>query len=451
MQYSFLATLEERTLLCDGAMGTLLHDRGVPAGSCLESVNLDDAALLHAIHRDYIEAGADVIETNTFGANRMRLAHFDLESKFREVNRRAVEIASQARAQTSRPVFIAGAMGPLDVGIAGGERLTLKKAHRVFREQAEVLIEAGVDLIALETFSTLAEAKEALLAVRECGGTPVMVQLAFQRDGKTWSGEEPGEVVLTLRDLGANVVGVNCVSGPKLALEIIKKMTVASPLKLSAQPNAGQPQVREQAVVYPGTPQSFAEYAPRLIAAGASVVGGCCGTTPEHIAAMHGALLGERAPAKTTAARSRRRPALSERGAPIGPEPQTLREKLAAGRFVVTVEVDPPRGLDPQPALEGAALLKEAGADCLNIGDSPMARTHMSAMAMAVMVHQQVGIETILHFVTRDRNLMALEGDLIGAHALGLRNVLCLRGDPPRGQGYTRAVGVWDVSPTGLI
>lgn len=450
MRDSFLATLEERVLLCDGAMGTLLHDRGVPAGACLERVNLDDADLLQAIHRDYIAAGADIIETNTFGANHVRLSHFDLEGKLREVNRRAVEIASEARAQTSRPVFIAGAIGPLDVGMSGGERLTLKRAHRVFREQAEALIEAGVDLIALETFSTLAEAKEALLAVRECGDVPVVAQLSFQRDGKTWSGEEPGEVARTLRDLGANVVGVNCVQGPQIALEIIKKMTAARPVKLSAQPNAGQPQVREQEIVYPGTPQSFGEYAPRLIAAGASIIGGCCGTTPQHIAAMHAALMGGGAPVETTTP-ARSRPVLIERQAPVGPEPQTLREKLAAGRFVVTVEVDPPRGLDPQPALAGAALLKEAGADCLNIGDSPMARTHMSAMAMAVMIHQQVDVETILHFVTRDRNLMALEGDLIGAHALGIRNILCLRGDPPRGVGYTRAVGVWDVSPTGLI
>ncbi|MCJ7491190.1 MAG: bifunctional homocysteine S-methyltransferase/methylenetetrahydrofolate reductase [Dehalococcoidia bacterium] len=451
MRNAFLRTLDERPLLCDGAMGTLLHERGVPADACLEAISLEDPSLLLQVHSDYIEAGADVIETNTFGANSVKLAHFGLADRLQEINRRAVEIARQAQAQTARPVFVAGAMGPLDVGLPGGESVTLKKAHVAFHEQAEALIETGVDLIAIETFPTLAEAKEALRAVRECGDLPVMVQLTFQRDGRTWAGEEPSEVALVLRDLGANVIGVNCVPGPQFALDIIKQLAAAKPAKLSAQPNAGQPQVRQQAIVYPGTPQSFGEYASRLVEAGASVVGGCCGTTPEHIAAMNQALSGQTATATPAATTSRPRPIVIEREAPAGPEPATLREKLAAGRFVVTVEVDPPRGLNAKPVLEGAKLLKEAGVDCLNVGDSPMARTHMSAVSMAVMLHHQVGAETIVHFVTRDRNLIALEGDLLGGHVLGLRNILCLRGDPPRGPGYQRAIGVWDVGAIGLI
>ncbi len=448
----FLTTLDQRPLLCDGAIGTLLRERGVPGDACLEALNLDDPAVVLQVHADYVDAGADIIETNTFGANSLKLAHFGLADRLREVNRRAVEIARQAQSQTSQPVYIAGAVGPLDVGLPGAENVTLKKAYRVFREQIEALLEAGVDLIAIETFPTLAEAKEALRAVRECGDDlPVMVQLSFQRDGRTWSGEEPGETALALRDLGANVVGVNCVPGPQLALDIVKRMAVAKPVKLSAQPNAGQPQVRQQTIVYPGTPQSFAEYAPKFVKAGASVIGGCCGTTPEHIAAMNQALSGETATVPAATA-SRRAPiVISEREPSAGPEPQTLREKLAASRFVVTVEVDPPRGLNVRPILDGAALLKEAGVDCLNIGDSPMARTHMSAIAMSVMLTQQVGVETIVHCTTRDRNLIALEADLIGAHALGLRNILCLRGDPPRGPGYARAIGVWDVGSIGLI
>ena len=451
MRNGFLTTLDQRPLLCDGAMGTLLHERGVPADACLEAISLEDPSLLLQVHSDYIDAGADIIETNTFGANALKLGHFGLGDRLQEINQRAVEIACQARAQTARPVYVAGAIGPLDVGLPGGESLTLKKTHLLFHEQAEALIEAGVDLIAIETFPTLAEAKEALRAVRECGDLPVMVQLSFQRDGRTWAGEEPGEVALVLRDLGANVIGVNCVPGPQFALEIVKQLAAAKPVKLSAQPNAGQPQVRQQAIVYPGTPQSFGEYALRLVEAGASIVGGCCGTTPEHIAAMNQALSGQTATATPTATRVRPRPVVIEKEASAGPEPQTLREKLAAGRFVVTVEVDPPRGLNAKPILEGAKLLKEAGVDCLNVGDSPMARTHMSAMAMAVMLSQQVGAETIVHCVTRDRNLIALEGDLIGGHVLGLRNVLCLRGDPPRGAGFQRAIGVWDVGAIGLI
>jgi methionine synthase / methylenetetrahydrofolate reductase(NADPH) len=450
MRNAFLSTLDQRPLLCDGAMGTLLHERGVPADACLEALSLEDPSLLLQVHSDYIDAGADIIETNTFGANALKLARFGLAERLLEINRRAVEIAGQAKEQTSRPIYIAGAIGPLDVGLPSGESVTLKKAHRLFREQAEALIEAGVDLIAIETFPTLAEAKEALQAVRECTDLPLMAQLSFQRDGRTWAGEEPGEAARVLRDLGANVVGVNCVPGPEFALEIIKQLAAAKPVKLSAQPNAGQPQVRQQAIVYPGTPQSFAEYALRLVAAGASIVGGCCGTTPDHIAAMNQALSGQSATAAPTT-RVRSRPVVIERGAPAGPEPQTLREKLAAGRFVVTVEVDPPRGLNAKPILEGAKLLKEAGVDCLNVGDSPMARTHMSAVAMAVMLSRETGAETIAHFVTRDRNLIALEGDLIGGHVLGLRNILCLRGDPPRGPGFQRAIGVWDVTAIGLI
>jgi methionine synthase I (cobalamin-dependent)/5,10-methylenetetrahydrofolate reductase len=450
MRNAFLATLDQRPLLCDGALGTLLHERGVPADACLEALSLEEPSLLLQVHSDYIEAGADIIETNTFGANSVKLARFGLDDRLQGINRRAVEIAGGARDQTARPVFVAGAMGPLDVGLPGGESITLKKAHLVFHEQAEALIDAGVDLIAIETFPTLAEAKEALRAVRECGDLPVMVQLSFQRDGRTWAGEEPGEVALVLRDLGANVIGVNCVPGPEFALDIVRKLAAAKPAKLSAQPNAGQPQVRQQAIVYPGTPQSFAEYAGKLVEAGASIVGGCCGTTPEHIAAMNQALSGQAATVTPSATAKRARPVVVEKEG-AGPEPRTLREKLSAGRFVVTVETDPSRGLNFRPVLEGARLLKDAGVDCLNVGDSPMARTHMSAVAMAVMLHQDVGVETIVHFVTRDRNLIALEADLIGGHALGLRNVLCLRGDPPRGPGYARAIGVWDVGSLGLI
>jgi methionine synthase I (cobalamin-dependent)/5,10-methylenetetrahydrofolate reductase len=450
MRNAFLATLDQRPLLCDGALGTLLHERGVPADACLEALSLDEPSLLLQVHSDYIEAGADIIETNTFGANSVKLACFGLDGRLQELNRRAVEVAREAADQTARPVFVAGAMGPLDVGLPGGESVTLKKAHLVFHEQAEALVDAGVDLIAIETFPTLAEAKEALWAVRECGDLPVMVQLSFQRDGRTWAGEEPGEVALVLRDLGANVVGVNCVPGPEFALDIVKKLAAAKPAKLSAQPNAGQPQVRQQAIVYPGTPQSFGEYAGKMIEAGASIVGGCCGTTPEHIAAMNRALSGQTATVTPSATARRARTVVVEKEA-AGPEPLTLREKLAAGRFVVTVETDPSRGLNFRPVLEGAKLLRDAGVDCLNVGDSPMARTHMSAVAMAVMLHQDVGVETIVHFVTRDRNLIALEADLIGGHALGLRNVLCLRGDPPRGPGYQRAIGVWDVGSLGLI
>ncbi len=452
--HPFLLALEKGVLLCDGAMGTLLHERGVPPSSCLEAVNLENPELVAAVHRDYVDAGAQIIEANTFGATRFRLDRHGLGDRVSEVNRRAVEIARGVVDKAGRAVYVAGAVGPIGVGIPSSDApdTSLKQARRAFREQVEALLEADVDLIVLETFLTLAEVREALAAVRESGDAPVVAQLTFQRDGRTWAGEDPGDVVRALHAEGANVVGVNCVPGPQAALEIIEKMAAASGVRLSAQPNAGQPRLLERGVVYPIGPRAFGEYVPRLLAAGAATVGGCCGTTPEYVAAMRAALEGSAAEptavpeAPTVVAAPVGRPARGRE-----PEAETLREKLAAGRFVVSVEIDPPKGLNPRRALEGAAMLKEAGADCVNVGDSPRAQIRMSPFAFALLVQQRVGLETIVHFTTRDRNLAALQADLIGAHAWGLHNIFCLRGDPPGSGGYARAVAVWDVSPVGLI
>ena len=453
MTHPFLAALERRVLLSDGALGTLLRDRGVPAADCLDEQNLANPELVENVHREYLTAGAEIIETNTFGANRLRLRSFDLVSKAKEINAQGVALARQATHDCGHQAFVAGAMGPVGVGLASGGDATLKQAHRAFAEQAGALAEAGVDLILLETLPTLAEAREAVLAVREAAGDlPLVVQLTFQRDSRTFTGEEPGMVARELHNAGADIVGVNCVPGPQAALEIVEEMGRGNKVKLIAQPNAGHPRVVEREVSYPVPPRVFAEYLPRLVAAGCVVVGGCCGTTPEHVAAMRDAL-------RAHASAGHESPPVPAEPAPIVlplegelmPEEATLREKLAAGRFVINVEIDPPRGLNPRRALQGAARLKLAGADCINVADSPMARTRMSPLSMAVLFHQQLGIETIVHFTTRDRNLLALQADLVGAHVLGLRNVLCLRGDAPSGSGYARAVGVWDVTPVGLI
>ena len=453
MTHPFLAALERRVLLADGAMGTLLRERGVPVAACLDEQNLSNPELVLAVHREYLTAGAEIIETNTFGANRLRLRSFGLADKVRAINARGVELAREATRDCGHQAFVAGAIGPVGVGLASGGDATLKQARRAFSEQAQALIEAGIDLILLETFSSLAEAREAVLAVREAASEiPVLAQLTFQRDGRTWTGEEPGDVARELHNAGAHIVGVNCVPGPQAALEIIEEMARATKVKLAAQPNAGHPRVVEREVAYPVPPHVFAEYVPRLVAAGCAVVGGCCGTTPEHIAAIRSALAGETgAGARPATVVAGPAPALLLDEGELGPEEATLREKLAAGRFVVSVEIDPPRGLNPKRALQGAARIKLAGADCINVGDSPMAQVRMSPFAMAVLFHQQLGIETIVHVTTRDRNLLALQSDLLGAHVLGLRNVLCLRGDAPTGSGYTRAVGVWDVTPVGLV
>jgi methionine synthase I (cobalamin-dependent)/5,10-methylenetetrahydrofolate reductase len=445
MAHPFFDALERRVLLADGAMGTLLRDRGVPTSACLDEQNLSNPELVRSVHEEYLTAGAEIIETNTFGANRLRLRSFGLAEQVRAINARGVELAREAM-RDRHQAFVAGAIGPVGVGLAGGGDITLKQAHRAFVEQAQALAEAGADLVVLETFATLAEAREAVAAVREVARElPIVALITFQRDGRTWTGEEPAEVARELHNSGADVVGVNCVAGPQAALDIIEEMAKATKVKLAALPNAGNPRVTEREVTYPVTPRVFAEYVPRFIGAGCAIIGGCCGTTPEHIAAMRDALRGEALPAEP--APEIWLPPEEE----LEPEEATLREKLAAGRFVITAEIDPPRGLNPRRALKGAARLKLAGVDAINVGDSPMARVRMSPIAMAVIMRQQLGLETIVHVTTRDRNLLALQSDLLGAHVLGLRNVLCLKGDAPSGSGYARAVGVWDVTPVGLI
>ena len=456
--HPFLAALERRVLLADGAMGTLLRDRGVPGSACLDEQNLSNAELVRAVHQEYVTAGAEIIATNTFSANRVRLRSFGLAEQAAEINVRGAELAREATRDCGHQAFVAGAIGPIGVGLASGSDVTLKQAHRAFGEQAKALASGGVDLIMLETFPSLAEAREAVLAVREVAkDIPLIAQLTFQPDARTWTGEEPAEVARELHNAGADVVGVNCVPGPQAALDIIAEMARATKVKLSAQPNAGHPRMVEREVAYPITPRAFAEYVPRLAAAGCALIGGCCGTTPEHTAALRAALqkgesAGSAQPPEELAVAEPLPPEIFlPADGELEPEEATLREKLAAGRFVVNVEIDPPRGLNPRRALRGAAKLKIAGVDAINVGDSPMARVRMSPISMAVLFRQQLGLESVVHVTTRDRNLLALQSDLIGAHVLGLRNVLCLRGDAPSGSGYGRAVGVWDVTPVGLI
>ena len=455
MKHPFLTALEERILLADGAMGTLLQSRGVPNTACLEAVVLDDADKVRRIHEDYIAAGADIIETNTFGANRYRLARHGLEKRVHEINFKAARLARDAREIHGRPVFIAGAIGPTGRMLAAVGDVRPQEVRAALREQAEALLEGGVDLIILETFPDIAELREAILAVKECCDLPIVAQATFQRDGRTLGGEPPDEVANVASTLGADVAGINCGLGPQSALEVVEQMAANSAIRISAMPNAGLPRFMDQRLVYPSTPDYFAEYTRRLVVAGANIVGGCCGTTPEHIVAMRHALDGEwntrgRGAERSTAVVLPADGAISNE-ALTGAKTRTLREKLADGEFVVSVELDPPRGLNPRKALEGAAHLKALGTDTINIGDSPMARVRMSAIALAVLIQQRVGIETIIHFTSRDRNLMAIQSDLLGAHALGIRNVIALTGDPPSTGEYARATGVWDVDSVGLI
>lgn len=478
MEHMLLEQLQQRPLLCDGAMGTLLYARGIPYEQCFDVLNITQPELIQSIHREYISAGAQIIETNTFGANRARLEAYHLEERVREINFRAVKLACEAREITGQPVFVAGAVGPSGRPLQAPDEHRLSELRAIFREQIEALLEGGADLLILETFSSLAELRQAVLAAKEAGGVPIVAQMSFYEDGHTLSGQSATRVAAVLDDLGVDVMGSNCSVGPAATLDVLQEMITAiqqhsdnpsAPHLFSAQPNAGLPARIGNRFFYVATPDYFADYALRFARAGVRLIGGCCGTTPRHIAAMRKALDeqygaatsfitdvgkeseqpkgGKKANGKVTIA------GLIEEEI-ILPQEGTktqLQEKLARGEFVVSVELDPPKGLNPAKILEGAALLQKAGVDCINIADSPMARVRMGCIGLARLIQDHLKVETIIHFTTRDRNLMALQSELLGAHAMGIRNILALTGDPLRLGDYPNTTGVWDVDSIGLI
>jgi methionine synthase I (cobalamin-dependent)/5,10-methylenetetrahydrofolate reductase len=452
MIHPFLERLRGGPVLCDGAMGTQLYARGIPYERCFDELNLSEPDLVQQIHRDYISAGAEVIETNTFGANRFKLGRFGLDQKVRDINFRGVKIAREAREVSGQPVFLAGAVGPIGQPLAPIGAISFGEARAAFRQQIEALLEAGADLLILETFPDLDELRQAVQAAREVCELPIIAQLSFAEDGKTLTGSAPAEVASALRELGVSAFGVNCGLGPQLAFDVVRQMAVSPDVPLSAQPNAGFPSRSEGRYLYFSTPEYFADYARRFAEAGVRLIGGCCGTTPQHTTAMRQALdsrrpaeVGARAPLVAV----ERAVEAAEPAAEDGPTPWV--QKLQAGKFVVSVELDPPKGLNPTKIVQGARYLAGVGVDCINIGDSPMARVRMSCIALAVLIQRQTNLDTIIHFTTRDRNLMALQSELLGAHALGIRNILALTGDPPRMGNYPNATGVWDVDAIGLV
>jgi methionine synthase I (cobalamin-dependent)/5,10-methylenetetrahydrofolate reductase len=463
-----LERLRQGPLLCDGAMGTVLYARAserMTHGRCFDELVLSDPSLVQAIHREYIFAGAQIIETNTFGANALKLDAYGLADHVAEINRKAAALAREAREVAGQAVFIAGAVGPSGQtpSPAAADAAQLAALRAAFTEQIAALVEGGVDLIILETFSSLVELRQAVLAAREVCALPLVAQMTFTEEGQTLSGESPTSVALALAALGVDVIGSNCSVGPAGIEDTIHEMAAALqtiipdgdqvPL-LSAQPNAGLPARVENRFLYGSTPGYFADYARRFAAAGVRLIGGCCGTTPAHIGAMRTALadyLPSTAasftvtlPAKTAvpdSAADMERPATSGSG---------LRRELEAGRFVVSAELDPPKGLNPQKILDGAAHLKGLGIEFINIADSPMARVRMSCLALARLLLERLDLEPIIHFTTRDRNLMAIQADLLGAHALGIQNILALTGDPMHAGTYPMT-GVWDVDSVGLL
>lgn len=455
---NFLSRLASPTpLLFDGAMGTMIHARGVSFDECFDELNLTNPALIADIHRGYIEAGAEVALTNTFGANRFRLAKHGLESRVAEINRAAVELARRVILASFRRVYLVGDVGPLGVRLAPFGRVQLEQAREAFREQITALAEpvprggegAGVEAILLETFTDLFEIVEGVRAAREVSDLPVIASMTFTRDDRTLLGNTPAEVAQTLHEAGADVIGINCSGGPTQLLRILKQAHAAVPgARFMVKPNAGLPEQVGGRIMYPAGPAYFGEYAHAFRRAGACIIGGCCGTTPGHIHAMRVAL---DAPPPDDDNHGLQITPLEREEASPADKPTELSDKLARGQFITTVEMAPPRGLNTKKVLAAASMLKEAGADVINISDSPMARMRMSPWAIANLVHQQVGVETILHFPTRGRNLLRVQGDLLAAHALHVRNLFVVMGDPTAIGDYPDAMDNYDVVPSGLV
>ena len=444
---TFLEVVDQRVLVCDGAMGTMLYAKGIFLNRSFDELNLTQPDLVAEVHQAYVRAGADVIETNTFGANRIKLGTFGLADRTQAVNLQGARIARHAARDH---VYVAGAIGPLGVRIEPWGKTGVDEAESYFREQAEALLEGGVDLFVLETFRDVNEIGAAIRAVRGLTDLPIVAQVTTEEDGNTLDGAAPESFVPELELLGATMVGVNCSVGPAAMLETIERMAEVATVKLAAQPNAGRPRDVEGRNIYLCSPEYMASYARRFINSGVRLVGGCCGTTPEHIRHIKTAVRAL-APAD---ARRERRVAVRGPSPDIVPVPRAEKSRMAAalagGTFVVSVELVPPRGFVADLLIQQARELRTNGVDLVNIPDGPRAGARMSALSASVLVQQQCGMETVLHYACRDRNLLSMQSDLLGAHSMGIRNVLLVTGDPPRVGDYPDATAVFDVDSIGL-
>ena len=449
---NFLSLIEKSNgpLISDGAMGTQLHNRGAAFNQCFDELNISDPDLVAEIHRAYLEAGAQIIQTNTFGANRYKLAEHGLEDRVVDINQAAAELARRAVDDSGKDALVAGDIGPLGVRLAPFGRVQPDQARHAFSAQIKGLLAGDVDLFIIETMTDLHEVREAILAVKAVSELPIVASMTFTRDDRTLLGDDPVKVAQTIHAAGADVIGINCSGGPAQLLRILKQMQAAVPDgRFSVMPNAGWPEQVGGRIMYPAGPDYFGEYALAYRNAGAVLIGGCCGTTPEHISNMRTAL--DSTPAEEYSNSSRVR-VVSEPSPSASPEKTSqLSQKLEAGEFVVTVEMGPPRGLSTHKLVAGASLLGEAGADVINVADSPMARMRMSPWAVCELVEREVHLETTLHFPTRGRNLLRVQGDLLAAHAIGVRNLLVVMGDPTAIGDYPEAMDNYDLAPTGLI
>ena len=442
--------LSERILIFDGAMGTYLYSLGVPRGHCYDELSLSRPELIEKVHREYTGAGADILTTNTFGANRHILEkYYDLGDKTADINAAAVKIAKKVAAEFGRGILVAGDIGPVTRKFECEEEISCENIGAIFAEQIQILAEAGADLIFFETFGDLTELLIAIdTAKKVAPELPIIASMSFI-DGKTLVGNDPQEVGIALAEKDVPVAGANCGRGPRGILEAAKQIGKVFPDFVLAKPNAGLPRFVDGQFNYPATPEYFADFARRAHSAGINIVGGCCGTTPEHIRAVAEAVAGRR---------PRRRkivPAIkvAEKPQPVRRYPRaktSLEKKISAG-FVLTMELDPPRGIDASRLVQAARMFKELGGDAVNVSDLPMARMRMSALGLASVIRLRAGIDIILHFTARDRNLIAMQSDLLSAYAMGIDNILALRGDPPAVGDYPFATGVFDISTFGLV
>jgi homocysteine S-methyltransferase len=441
----------EHIYVFDGAMGTRLYEKGIYINRSYDELNLVNKDLVREVHEEYVKAGADIIQTNTFSANYNKLQKFGLEEQIRDINLSAVKIARQAAGEK---VFVAGTIGPLGLRIEPYGPTSFDEAKAMFKEQAQALLDGGIDLFVLETFSDLSEIRQAINAVKELCDLPIVAQIAIQMDGNTVFGATPEIFTQRLDEWGADVIGLNCSVGPALFLNALEKMREFTDKKISAQPNAGLPRDVQGRQMYMCSPEYMAEFSRRFIQVGASFIGGCCGTTPSHIKLLADAI--RSVSPRQTAQTFVKQPATVDELTPadvevVSPEARSnWSRKVARGEFVTSVEVLPPKGCDAEKTLESIKLLKTAGVDAVNIPDGPRAQTRMSAQATAVLVEQNIGIEAVLHYCCRDRNLLGMMSDLLGAAALGLHNLLLITGDPPKMGPYPDATAVFDIDAIGL-
>lgn len=445
----FLEVLDQRVLVCDGAMGTMLYAKGIFLNRCFDELNVTDPELVAEIHREYVGAGADVIETNTFGANRFKLLNFGLVDDLVRINREGAALAKRA---ASGRAWVAGSIGPLGVRIEPWGRTGVDEAAAAFREQAEALEEGGADLFILETFLDINELVTAIRAVRAVSKLPIVAQLTTGEDGHTLDGTPAETFAPQLEQAGADVIGLNCSVGPAAMLETIETMAQVSGARLAAQPNAGRPRDVDGRNLYLSSPEYMASYARRFVGAGVRLVGGCCGTTPEHTRHIVHAVRGIASDARPAA----RTPHVTASGpaaavpAVARAEKSALARALAEGRFVVVAEVATPRGLDLAAAVAGARRFRDLGAVAVNVPDYPQSGARASALALSALIGQGQ-VETVLQYTCRDRTLIGMQSDLVGAHAMGVRNVLLTTGRPSRMGSYADATSVFEVDAIGLI